>query len=203
MILIFDKPTILNLLFIMKKLLLPLMVLATMFACTSPEKKADAVASNSEDTESGTYVSMDDKVEKIKKVLDAAHTLDTTLLQEVFVDTLRVLDGRVGNVDSLDQIKASPGGRAEFIQGEKLLHDLYDDIAMTTRKGDIKTFTYSDGRVVSGYWGVWSGKGKFTKQAYKIPLHMVMFWKGDKVTHIYRMFDPSALNAEVAASQKK
>jgi hypothetical protein len=203
MILIFDKPTILNLLFIMKKLLLPLMVLATMFACTSPEKKADAVASNYEDTESGTYVSMDDKVEKIKKVLDAAHTLDTTLLQEVFVDTLRVLDGRVGNVDSLDQIKASPGGRAEFIQGEKLLHDLYDDIAMTTRKGDIKTFTYSDGRVVSGYWGVWSGKGKFTKQAYKIPLHMVMFWKGDKVTHIYRMFDPSALNAEVAASQKK
>jgi hypothetical protein len=32
---------------------------------------------------------------------------------------------------------------------------------------------------------------------------MVMFWNGDKVTHIYRMFDPSALNAEVAASQKK
>jgi hypothetical protein len=187
----------------MKKLFLSMIVLATMFACTAPEKKAEATAVNSEDTESGTYVSMDDKVAKIKKVLDAAHTLDTTLLQEVFVDTLRVLDGRVGNVDSLDQIKASPGGRAAFIQGEKLLHDLYDDIAMTTRNGDIKTFTYSDGRIASGYWGVWSGKGKFTKQAYKIPLHMVMFWNGDKVTHIYRMFDPSALNAEVAASQKK
>jgi uncharacterized protein YceK len=187
----------------MKKLLLPLMVIATMFACSSPETKTANAAVNSEDTESGTYVSADDKVEKIKKVLDAAHTLDTTLLQEVFVDTLKVLDGRVGNVDSLDKIIASPGGRAEFIQGEKLLHDLYDDIAMTTKKGEIKTFTYSDGRVVSGYWGVWSGKGKFTKQAYKIPLHMIMFWEGDKVTAIYRMFDPSALNAEVAASQKK
>lgn len=186
----------------MKRLLLPLMVMATMFACTSPETKKADVAANSDDKESGTYVSMDDKVAKIKKVLDAAHTLDTTILQDVFVDTLRVLDGRVGNVDSLDQIKASPGGRAAFIQGEQLLHDL-DDIAMTTRNGDIKTFTYSDGRVASGYWGVWAGKGKFTKQTYKIPLHMVMFWNGDKITHIYRMFDPSALNAEVAASQKK
>ena len=54
----------------MKKLFLSMIVLATMFACTAPEKKAEATAVNSEDTESGTYVSMDDKVAKIKKVLD-------------------------------------------------------------------------------------------------------------------------------------
>ena len=178
-----------------------MIVLATMFACTAPEKKADAATS--EDTDSGTYVSMDDKVAKVKKVLDAAGKLDTTLLHEVFVDTLIMLDGRVGNVDSLDKIKPTPGGLATFIQGEVLLHSLYDNIAMTTNKGDIKTFTRSDGKMASGYWGIWSGKGKFTNQEYKIPLHMVVYWEGDKITHLYRIFDPSALNAEIAASQKK
>jgi hypothetical protein len=74
---------------------------------------------------------------------------------------------------------------------------------MTTNKGDIKTFTRSDGKMASGYWGIWSGKGKFTNQEYKIPLHMVVYWEGDKITHLYRIFDPSALNAEIAASQKK
>jgi hypothetical protein len=185
----------------MKKLFLSMIVLATMFACTAPEKKADAATS--EDTDSGTYVSMDDKVAKVKKVLDAAGKLDTTLLHEVFVDTLIMLDGRVGNVDSLDKIKPTPGGLATFIQGEVLLHSLYDNIAMTTNKGDIKTFTRSDGKMASGYWGIWSGKGKFTNQEYKIPLHMVVYWEGDKITHLYRIFDPSALNAEIAASQKK
>jgi hypothetical protein len=185
----------------MKKLFLSMIVLATMFACTAPEKKADAATS--EDTDSGTYVSTDDKVAKVKKVLDAAGKLDTTLLHEVFVDTLIMLDGRVGNVDSLDKIKPTPGGLATFIQGEVLLHSLYDNIAMTTNKGDIKTFTRSDGKMASGYWGIWSGKGKFTNQEYKIPLHMVVYWEGDKITHLYRIFDPSALNAEVAASQKK
>jgi len=185
----------------MKKLFLSIIVLATMFACTAPEKKADAATS--EDTDSGTWVSMDDKSAKVKQVLDAAGKLDTTLLQEVFVDTLVMLDGRVGNVDSLDKIIASPGGRATLIQGEALLHSLYDNIAMTTKKGDIKTFTRSDGKVASGYWGIWSGKGKFTNQEYKIPLHMVMYWEGDKITHLYRIFDPTALNAEIAASQKK
>ncbi len=185
----------------MKKLFLSMIVLATMFACTAPEKKADAATSG--DPDSGTYVSTDDRVAKIKQVLESAGKADTVLIKSVFADTVKVLDGRVGNVDSLDQIKDSPGGLAEFIQGELLLHTLYDNIAMTTRKGDIKTFTSSDGKVASGYWGIWSGRGKFTKQEYKIPLHMVMFWEGDKVVAIYRMFDPSALNAEIAASQKK
>ena len=186
----------------MKKLFLSMIVLATMFACNAPEKKAETVAT-SEDGESGTYVSADEKVARVKKVLDAAGKLDTTLLHEVFVDTLIILDGRVGNVDSLDKIKPTPGGLATFIKGEELLHSLYDNIAMTTRVGDIKTFTRSDGKVASGYWGVWSGKGKFTNQEYKIPLHMVVYWEGDKITHLYRIFDPSALNAEIAASQKK
>ena len=70
MILIFGKLTILNLLFIMKKLLLPLMVMATMFACTSPEtKKADA-ASESADPRTGTFTSQDDKSQKVKELID-------------------------------------------------------------------------------------------------------------------------------------
>ena len=53
----------------MKKLLLPMMLVATMFACTSPEtKKADA-ASESADPRTGTFTSQDDKSQKVKELI--------------------------------------------------------------------------------------------------------------------------------------
>ena len=80
-------------------------------------------------------------------------------------------------------------------------HDLFTDIKLTT--DNIKSFVFTDGRVHSGLWGMWSGKGKYSNQSITVPVHLAFIWEGDKVVSEYRFFDPTALIAEVAASQKK
>ena len=82
-------------------------------------------------------------------------------------------------------------------------HTLFSDITMTLNSGDLKTFTGNNGQVATGYWGLWTGKGKYTNAETKVPLHMILWWEGDKVVQIYRIFDPATLTAEVAASQTK
>jgi hypothetical protein len=187
----------------MKKLLLPLMLLVTMFACTSPEKKADATAVNPDDKDAGSFVSIDDKTAKFQKVIEAAMKNDTASFREVFVDTVETQNGTAENVDSLNHIKTTFDGLDALLKSESYLHTLYDDIKMTTNSGAIKTFTFADGRVLSGYWGIWTGTGKFTKKVNRIPLHMIAWWEGDKIVKFYRMFDPASLNAEIAASKAK
>jgi len=82
-------------------------------------------------------------------------------------------------------------------------HSIFSDITVTLRPGDLKTFTGNNGQVATGYWGIWKGKGKYTNAETKVPLHMILWWKGDKIVQIYRIFDPTTLKAEVAAAQKK
>ena len=185
----------------MKKLFLSMIVLATMFACTAPEKKADATAS--EDTEGGVYVSLDDKTAKVQQLIEAYMKNDSSTAHDLYADTLKSFDGFANNVDSLNKYKVSPGGRSEFINADQYTHTLFSDIKMTLNKGNLKTFTGNNGQVATGYWGVWTGKGKYTNAETKVPLHMLLWWKGDKVVQIYRIFDPATLKAEVAASQKK
>jgi hypothetical protein len=186
----------------MKKLILPLFLLATMFACTSPETKKADVA-NAEDTEGGIYVSLDDKTAKTKQLIEAYMKNDTSVAHEFYADTLKVVDGFADNVDSLNNYKVTPGGRSAFIKADMYTHTLFSDIKISLKKGNLKTFTGNNGQVASGYWGVWTGKGKYTNAETKVPLHMLLWWKGDKIVQIYRIFDPSTLKAEVAASQKK
>jgi len=185
----------------MKKILLGLIVTASFIACTNQSSKT--TTTTSEDTEGGIYVSLDDKTAKAKQMIEAYMKNDTSVAHEVYVDTLRSIDGFANNVDSLNKIKVTPGGRSAFINADMFTHTLFSDITMTLNKGDLKTFTGNNGQVATGYWGLWTGKGKYTNTVTKVPLHMILWWKGDKVVTIYRMFDPSTLKAEVAASQKK
>ena len=100
----------------MKKVFLSMIVLATMFACSAPEKKADAATS--EDMEGGSYVSLDDKTAKVKQLIEAYMKNDTSAAHDLYADTLVSYDGFVNNVDSLDKLIDSPGGRAEFINAD-------------------------------------------------------------------------------------
>jgi len=187
----------------MKKILLPLIVMATMFACKSPETKTAATAVSPDDKEAGSFVSIDDKTAKFTKILEAAMKNDTAAYREVFVDTVKTEDGLAENVDSLNKVKTSLDGLDALLKSESYLHTLYDDIKMTTNPGAVKTFTFADGRVLSGYWGVWTGTGKFTKKVNRVPLHMIAWWEGDKIVKFFRIFDPASLQREIAASQKK
>jgi hypothetical protein len=185
----------------MKKLFLSMIVLATMFACNAPEKKADDASSK--DMEGGSYISTDDKTAKVKELIESYMKGDSSVAHDLFVDTLKAYDGFAQNVDSLNNVKVSPGGRTAFINADMYTHTIFSDITMSLKPGDLKTFTGNNGQVATGYWGLWSGKGKHTNMETKVPLHMILWWKDDKIVSIYRMFDPATLKAEVAASQKK
>ena len=185
----------------MKKLFLSLIVLATMFACNSPEKKAESATT--EDPDSGSYVSLDDKTAKVKQLIEAYMKNDTSVAHELCADTLKAYDGFANNVDSLNNVKVSPGGRSAFNKADVYTHTIFSNITMSLEPGNLKTFTSTDGNVATGYWGMWTGKGNYTNVETKVPLHMILWWKDGKVVSIYRMFDPATLKAEVAASQKK
>ncbi|MDA0794740.1 MAG: hypothetical protein O3C13_09030 [Bacteroidetes bacterium] len=181
----------------MKKLLLLLVVMATMFACTAPEKKADASTS---DPDTGTFSSQNEKSQKVREALEAYMKNDSTKIYEIYVDTVKVYDQISANQEG-GKTKPNPGGRAGFAANERMNHDFFSDIKVTT--DNIKTFVFADGRVSTGVWCIWTGKGKFTNKDISAPLHLVCIWEGDKIVSIYRFFDPTVLYAEVAASQKQ
>jgi hypothetical protein len=194
------KQIIQNLLFIMKKLLLPLIVMATMFACTSPEtKKADA-SSESADPKSGTFTSQDEKSQKVKAALEAYMNNDSTKIYEYYVDTVKIYDQMAANQEG-GKTKPNPGGRAGFAANERMNHDYFTDIKVTT--DNIMTLAFADGKLHTGVWCMWTGKGKFTNKEISAPLHLAFIWEGDKIVREFRYFDPAVLYAEVAASQKK
>ncbi len=186
----------------MKKSFLPLIVMVTMLACQAPETKPTDAAP-SEEPNGGTFGTLDDKTAKVKQLIEAYMKNDTLVAHEIYADTLQAIDGFANNVDSLNNVKVTPGGRAAFIANDGFTHTMFSDISMTLKSGELVTFTGDNGYVVTGYWGLWTGKGKYTNQVTKVPLHMMLWWKGDKVVTIYRIFDPATLTAEVAASQTK
>jgi hypothetical protein len=183
----------------MKKLLLPLMLMATMFACTSPEKKADA-SSESADPKSGTFTSQDEKSQKVKAALEAYMNNDSTKIYEYYVDTVKIYDQMAVNQEG-GKTKPNPGGRAGFAANERMNHDFFTDIKVETN--NIMTLKFANGEEHTGVWCMWTGKGKFTNKEISAPLHLAFIWKGDKIVREFRYFDPAVLYAEVAASQKK
>lgn len=183
----------------MKKLLLPLMVIATMFACSSPETKT-ADASTSSDAHSGTFSSQDEKSAKVKELLEAYMKNDSTKIYEYYVDTVQIYDQMAANQEG-GKTKANPGGRAGFAANERMNHDFYSNIKVTT--DNIMTLKFANGEEHTGVWCVWTGKGKFTNKEVSAPLHLAFIWQGDKIVREYRFFDPTTLYEEVAASQKK
>ncbi|MHA8094425.1 hypothetical protein ACMH5Q_05975 [Aquirufa lenticrescens] len=182
----------------MKKLILPLFLLATMFACNAPEKKAEATASS--DPKSGTFSSQDEKSAKVKELLEAYMKNDSTKIYEYYVDTVQIYDQMAANQEG-GKTKANPGGRAGFAANERMNHDFYTNINVTT--DNIMTLKFANGEEHTGVWCMWTGKGKFTNKEVSAPLHLAFIWQGDKIVREYRFFDPTTLYEEVAASQKK
>lgn len=181
----------------MKKLLLSILVLATMIACTSPETKT---AASSSDPDTGTFTSQNEKSQKVREALEAYMKNDSTKIYEYYVDTVKIYDQMAANQEG-GKTKPNPGGRVGFAANERMNHDFFTDIKVTT--DNIKTFVFADGRVHTGVWSIWTGKGKFTNASISAPIHLGLIWEGDKIVAEYRYFDPAVLYAEVAASQKK
>ena len=190
----------------MKKLLLSLVVLAAMNACTTKEtKNADSkAAATTQDPQTGTFTSLDEKSAKVKELLEAYAKNDTMVGYNLYVDTVQVLDLYANNQEGPnDATKVNAGGRSGLFQGDMFVHTLNTSITVTTGPNAIKTFVFADGKVITGYWGTLVGIGRYTKARNIVPLHLLLYWEGDKVVKMYRMWDPAPMLAEIAASQKK
>jgi len=176
------------------------MLVATSFvACKNEEtKKADDAV---KDKDTGTWTSLDSKTVKVRQLLEAYVKNDTSVIYEIMADTVKVREQFANNQEN-GKTKVDPGGRSGFAQGEQSHHLLFTDISLTT--DNMRTFVWDNGGgIITGYWGMWSGTGRFTKNKITVPVHIYYRWKDDKIISIYRMFDPVTLKEEIAASQKK
>jgi predicted ester cyclase len=51
-------------------------------------------------------------------------------------------------------------------------------------------------------WFYWTAKGKITGNEIQIPVHHAFRFENEKIVDVYHFFDPTLLDAELAASQK-
>jgi hypothetical protein len=182
----------------MKKLVLSILVLASMIACTSQEtKKADA---STEDKDTGTWTSLDAKTIKVRQLLESYGKNDSSVVYEIIADTIKFSDQFANNQEN-GVTKIKPGGRVGFVQDTRNAHQLFSNISLTT--DNMKTFVRKDGLTATLWWGMWSGTGKFTKNKSTVPVHAYFFWKDDKIISVGRFFDPTVSKVELAASQIK
>ena len=172
---------------------------ATMVACKNEvAKKADDAVT---DKDTGKWTSLDQKTLKVRQLLEAYVKNDSSVIYEIMADTVKVREQFANNQEN-GKTKIDVGGRTGFAQGEKSHHVLFTDISLTT--DNMRTFVWdSDGGTITGYWGMWSGTGNFTKNKITVPVHIYYRWKDDKIVSVYRMFDPTPLREEISASQKK
>ena len=185
----------------MKKLLLCILVSASLIACTNQETKK---AETSVDKESGKFTSLDKKSAIIKELIEGYLTGDTAinypLVRAYYSDTVKVFQ-HVANNQENGKTKETQGGKEFAFSLSSNHHALYSNIHMTV--DNIKTLVFSDGREVTLVWTYWSGTGKFTKEATTVPVHQAYHWSGDKIVSFKMIYDPTPLNKEIAAATKK
>jgi hypothetical protein len=182
----------------MKKLLLCFLVSASFIACTNQEtKKAET---SEEDKDTGNWTSLDAKTIKVRQLLESYGKNDSSVVYEIFADTIKFSDQFANNQEN-GVTKVNPGGRVGVVQDTRNAHQLFSDISLTT--DNIRTFVSKNGVIATGWWGMWSGTGKFTKNKSTVPVHGYFYWKDDKIVSSGRYFDPTVSKVELAASQKK
>ena len=185
----------------MKKLLLSILVSASLIACTNQETKKTEPAV---DKGSGTFTSLDKKSAIIKQLNEAYLTGDSSinspLVKAYYSDTVKVFLHTANNQVN-GKTNEAQGGHEGFYSLLSGHHSLYANINMT--HDNIKTLVFNDGREVTLVWTLWTGIGKFTKEATTVPVHQAFYWSGDKIVSFHMIYDPTPLNKEIAAAQKK
>ena len=185
----------------MKKLLISILVSASLIACTNQEtKKTEPTV----DKGSGRFTYLDKKSAIIKQLNEAYITGDSSinspLVRAYYSDTVKVFLHTANNQVN-GKTNEAKGGHEGFYSLLSGHHSLYANINMT--HDNIKTLVFNDGREVTLVWTLWTGIGKFTKEATTVPVHQAFYWSGDKIVSFHMIYDPTPLNKEIAAAQKK
>ena len=93
--------------------------------------------------------------------------------------------------------------KEEWVGAAALHHSLFDDISNSKiQPTNVTTATYDNGSVWSMAWFYWTATGKITGNEIQIPVHHAFRFVDEKIVEVYHFFDPTLLDAELAASQK-
>ena len=93
--------------------------------------------------------------------------------------------------------------KEEWVGAAALHHSLFDDISNSKiQPTNVTTATYDNGSVWSLAWFYWTATGKITGNEIQIPVHHAFRFENEKIVDVYHFFDPTLLDAELAASQK-
>ena len=91
--------------------------------------------------------------------------------------------------------------KEEWVAAGALHHSLFDDISNSKiQPAIVTTATYDNGAVWSQAWFWWTATGKTTGTEIQIPVHHAFKFENEKIVEVYHFFDPTLLDAEVAAS---
>ena len=97
-----------------------------------------------------------------------------------------------------NNVKVSKEEWVSAVQGH---HQLFDDINNDTEGINLTSAKYNNGSVWSMTWFQWTGKGKYTGDSVKIPVHHGFRFEEGKIVAAYHFFDPSLLDREVKAAE--
>ena len=93
--------------------------------------------------------------------------------------------------------------KEEWIGAGAMHHSLFDNISNSKiQPPNVTTATYENGSVWSLAWFYWTATGKITGNEIQIPVHHAARFENEKIVAVYHFFDPTLLDAEVAASQQ-
>ena len=105
--------------------------------------------------------------------------------------------------DGVFYFNSAQVSKEEWVAAGALHHSLFDDISNSKiQPAIVTTATYDNGAVWSQAWFWWTATGKTTGTEIQIPVHHAFKFENEKIVEVYHFFDPTLLDAEVAASTK-
>ena len=132
----------------------------------------------------GSTSNDDQRTMMIQRHMDLYPQNDQSQLKNIFNKEAKI------NVNGTD---VTPKELAAF---EKMHHEIFNGIKFQV--GANITSKYENGQIWTHVWAWWSAEGKKSKEKATIPVHLAFNWEGLKCNSAYFMFDPTAINKEVA-----
>ena len=136
----------------------------------------------------GTTSNDDQRTMMVQRHMDLYPKNDQSQLKNLFTKESTI------NINGVNL----PGGADDLAEAERMHHKIFKKIKFQV--GANITSKYENGQIWTHVWAWWSGEGKKTKKSSVVPVHIAFKWDGVKATEAYMMYDPTALNNEIAAN---
>ena len=171
----------------MKKILLTILVSATLLSC---KEAADSSKSADQNPLSGTFTERDEKAKKMFTNLTLFAKQDFSFAKDYLSPDFKFRTAADTSVIAT--------GIDETVAYWKQVHVLFKDISFS--EGRVHTFSLNNGEVYTAYFGQLTATGKFTNTTGTVPMQIWAKWEGDKIVSQIDMIDSKKVALEVEAA---